>query len=143
METFEFQISLKIWHPSIDPGDISVAVGIAPKIMHKAGMPKKLPNGSPWKGSYAKSYWCADLVEFCETSSPSTIEEKLNRIIGCLAPKKDFFSKITHQGGQVQLWISTHSTKNYCVQLPCNPMKNLSNIGLEVLIDVYPCPQNW
>lgn len=142
MLTVKYEISLRLWHPSIDPADITKAIGVEPKFKHKVGLPRHAPSGAPLKGVYKESYWCANLVSWCENNS-SVIEEDLANLIVRLSPQKEFFSKIQNDGGRITLWISTHSLTNYCIQLPASLMLGLSNIGLSVIIDVYPYPQNW
>lgn len=143
MKPYEYKISLRFWHPSIDPDEISGTIGIDPDITHKFGMQIHTPNGTQLKGRYPKSYWHTDLVNWNETSSVLAIEEDLTKLVDLLSSHKNYFARISNEGGQVQLWVSTHSLKNYCIQLPSKIMGNLGNIGVEVIIDVYPYPQNW
>lgn len=57
MSAYEFTISLRIRHPSIDPSTITGTLGIEPPHTWKAGAPRRDSGGEDLTGVYRDSYW--------------------------------------------------------------------------------------
>jgi hypothetical protein len=75
MSEYEFTISLRIRHPSIEPHTITKTLGIEPQHSWKAGDARRSPAGEALEGSYRESYWIARLMPEPELSSDrSTVE---------------------------------------------------------------------
>jgi hypothetical protein len=55
-----FQLSLRIKHPSLDPADISKALGIEPEHSFRAGQARQSKSGLP-AAVHTESYWLASL----------------------------------------------------------------------------------
>ena len=60
MSEYEFTVSLRIRHPSIEPSRITEALGIEPQHTWKAGEPRGDPGSV---GVYRESYWMGRLMD--------------------------------------------------------------------------------
>ncbi|MEJ1964249.1 MAG: hypothetical protein WDO56_22970 [Gammaproteobacteria bacterium] len=64
-----FQISLRIRHPSIDPGDVSRELKVEPEHSFKAGDPRESSSGVAATALHAESYWLGSLSAVTAASS--------------------------------------------------------------------------
>src|SRR3984893_12389948 len=62
MTEYEFTISLRIRHPSVEPRTITETLGIEPQHTWKAGDPRRGAAGETREGAYRGSYWRGRLV---------------------------------------------------------------------------------
>ncbi|MBT3033096.1 MAG: DUF4279 domain-containing protein [Candidatus Thiodiazotropha sp. (ex Lucina pensylvanica)] len=144
MQRYSYTIAIRIWHPSIDPEFITMALGIQPSHMSKAGDKRKTPKGTTLEGTYKESYWHADPFDRGEYSSTDDlIEDSVVEILDVLEPKREFFQKLRSEDALVMLQISSFSGRNYAFQLPPIVLERLAATGLTLAHDVYPYAQNW
>lgn len=69
MSAYEFTVSLRIRHPTIDPAKISAALGIEPQHIWRAGEPRCDAAGVELGGAHHDSYWMGRLTEAPQLSS--------------------------------------------------------------------------
>src|SRR2546430_16547983 len=69
MSEYEFTISLRIRHPSIEPSTITQTLGFEPQHTWKAGDPRRIPAGEAREGASRESYWMGRLMPGPELSS--------------------------------------------------------------------------
>src|SRR5262249_10273 len=55
--TRHFHVELFIVHPTLDPADISSALGLEAHNAHRVGDPRKTPKGTPLTGNYWDTRW--------------------------------------------------------------------------------------
>src|SRR6185312_5049318 len=75
MSEYEFTVSLRIRHPTIDPDTITAALGIQPQHCWRAGEPRCDPAGAELGGTYRDSYWMGRLMDDPQLSSGSASVE--------------------------------------------------------------------
>ncbi|MBX3568687.1 MAG: hypothetical protein KF914_11565 [Rhizobiaceae bacterium] len=98
MGASRFKVSLCFWHPSIDPEDITRALGLASVSALKVGVPRTTPKGAPLEGVCRESYWYTRLIE--GTSPPQELAEELDRIVDDLMVHRSFFDRMRDEGGR-------------------------------------------
>jgi len=49
---YHHKVSLRIWHPAIDPVEITAVLGPTPGRAWRAGEPRTNPKGDPLKGNW-------------------------------------------------------------------------------------------
>jgi hypothetical protein len=69
----QFQLSLRIKHPSLDPADISKELGIEPEHSFRAGQPRHSKSGLT-PAVYTESYWLAALNPTSWFANPAFAE---------------------------------------------------------------------
>jgi hypothetical protein len=85
MSEYEFTISLRVRHPSIDPAAVTQTLGIEPQHTWKAGAPRCGPTGEALEGVYRESYWLGRLMEEPQLSSARvSVESVLRQILAQL-----------------------------------------------------------
>ena len=79
MNPYKYSVSLRIFHPYIDPDDITEQIKILPTRKWKAGEPRSTPTGTKINGKYDNSYWASSLTGKGHFDSKSSrLEEYLH-----------------------------------------------------------------
>jgi hypothetical protein len=135
---YEFTISLRIRHPTIDPDRITKALGIEPQHTWKAGAPRRDPGGEELEGDYRESYWMGRLMEAPQLSSGRlSVESVLQRTLDQLRRSQEFLDELHTKGGVVELQVSLFARENFRLELPADSLALLSRLRVSVVLDVH------
>jgi hypothetical protein len=88
-ETRRFHVELFVVHPTLDPADISTALGLEAHHAHRVGDPRKTPKGRPLAGNYRDTRW-----RHCVACSVTYqwFAAEVTRLLDRLEPHKAFFA---------------------------------------------------
>lgn len=115
-----------------------------PKFHGKAGEGRTTRKGRALGGLYAESYWHADPFDRGEYQShEDAVEDVLFDVLDRLTPHKSFLLLLVDQGARAHLQVSTHSNRNYALELPPALLLLCAQLGLCLVHDAYPYPKNW
>ena len=152
-ERYEYAISLQIWHPSMSPGLVTRTLHLRPRIKKTAGAARRTPRGALLRsangvllgGINRESYWSASIIRQAvgRVGRRSSAEQHVERFCKKLRRHAQFFERIHHDGGRVQIWVSSHSRQNYTFELTPGCLDTLAAAGVGLVVDVYPHPQTW
>src|ERR1700758_4763534 len=118
MSEYEFTISLRIRHPSIDPLMITKTLGIEPQHMWKAGDARRSPAGEALEGNYRESYWMARLMAQPELSSGrSSVESVVLQTLAQLRRSHSFLERLGTDGGVAELHVSLFAREDFRLEL--------------------------
>jgi uncharacterized protein DUF4279 len=136
MNPFEYKVSLRLQHPSMNPDEISAALSLKPKQKWKAGEQRKTPTGIPLEGNREESYWC------CDMDHPNGVElsEFLETLTKKLKEKKEFLAKIRSTGGSTEFFIGWFSRRNSGDIFDWKLLKTLAELQINLSFDVYGEP---
>lgn len=123
-QRYEYSIALRVHHPSIDPRAISRKLKMRPRIYWRVGEPRASPTDTPMPGIHNDTYWS-------KTLTPGGVK---------VPTQKTAETKLT---GTVAIWISSYSTTNYSFIFEPTLIQSIHDLGCELIVDVYPYPQNW
>lgn len=144
MQLYSYTIAVRIWHPSINPAEITHAFGIPPKHFSEAGQQRQTPKGTLLEGLYRESYWSADPFNRGEHSSTDyTIEDTLLEALQILEPHESFIKKLRSEGARILVQVSSFSSRNYAFELHPELLGRYAAIGVGIAHDIYPYAQNW
>jgi hypothetical protein len=120
-----YQLSLRIRHPSMDPADITRALGLTPEHAFKAGDARPAGHSLAPASVYPESYWLAVLkpqgpaidVSFPGRPQTQLVQERLQAEMGLnwalslstvklLNPHVDLLQRIKSEGGEVSLLLA-------------------------------------
>ena len=150
-----FQISLRIRHPSIDPGAISRELKVEPEYSFRAGDPRESGSGMAATALHAESYWLGSLSavtaassligfggtranlarERVQTAATESLTVALDAaVVSFMRQHADFIRRMQEQG-QVSLLIelSTRSLSGFTLSPQFSRM--LSDLGIAVELD--------
>lgn len=139
MYPFHYMVSLRFSHPKMDPGKITAALSISPRISFKVGEPKTTPTGQRLKGINRHTYWTAEFGgEEPRYSEKTDLTELLYNMTEQLRPAKDFMRAFIESGGQIKIFIGLFCPKNSGVVIPWELLKRLATLRMGVDFDYYP-----
>ena len=144
MKPYRYGISLRVFHPTIDPDKISRELGLKPFRCWKAGEPRTTPIGTPLKGNWAESYWCSKQLIRGALPRGQTLPAAISKLLDRLEPYKTFFHRIRVGGGRVELDVGWYfpvrggDVFDYALQA------RLAKLKIDLSLDIYPPdqPQN-
>ena len=138
MSEYEFTISLRIRHPTVEPDRITKALGIEPQHTWKAGDPRRDPGGEELEGDYRESYWMGRLMEAPQLSSGRlSVESVLQRTLDQLRRSQEFLDELHTNGGVAELQVSLFARENFRLELPADSLALLSRLRVSVVLDVH------
>lgn len=137
MNTYTFILDIRICHPSVDPADISRTLGMTPQWARKAGEPRSTPKGRRLEGVNAESYWTCDPFNLrWGTSDGRSFEDALEDMLVLLEPHAAFLVDLAREGRNT-LWFSSHSNRNFAVEIPPDALARLAALRFSLIHDVY------
>lgn len=138
MSAYEFTISLRVRHPTVDPARITQTLGIQPQHTWKAGDTRRDPLGAQLGGAHRESYWMARLMEAPELSSEVSVESVLMQTVAQLRRSHAFLEQLTIEGGVAELHVSLFARENFRLDLPPDTLASFGRLGLAVALDIHP-----
>jgi len=139
MYPFEYSVSLRFRHPSIDPRVISEQLGKNPSRSWKTGERRTTPKGQKLKGFREETYWTSPLhSQRTLNDRKANFEKFIMSVIDELEPHKRFINKLINGGGEAELFIGLFGTKDYGFGLRHEYIKRFGNIGVGISICIYP-----
>ncbi len=143
MSEYEFTISLRIRHPSIEPATITQTLGIEPQHTWKAGDPRRDTAGEPLQRAYRESYWTGRLMEEPQLSSDQvSVESVLLQLLAQLRRSLQFFARLNTEGALSELHISIFARQDFRLELMAESLVLLGRLGLAVTLEVHPHPHS-
>jgi hypothetical protein len=138
MGTYEFNLSLNIRHPTIDPARITHMLGIEPQHAWRAGDPRRSPAGEGLQGVYRESYWTARLIPEPQVSSEGvSIEAYLMQTVSLLHRAQDFLEQLNIEGGVAELHVSLFARGDFRLGLIADALALLGRLRLAIVLDVH------
>jgi len=149
--SYPFQLSLRIRHPSIDPEQISLRLGIVAEHSFRAGQPRETGRSSVTP-VHAESYWLGTLepgklllgTAFDEGLMPEISQQTRAIALGVLDSALtvltssvllrhgDFFRQLQSEGGEVRLIVALSARKARGFTLTPHLGKALSDLRIPV-----------
>jgi hypothetical protein len=143
-QRYEYSVGLRIHHPSVDPRAISRGLRMRPRWTWRVGEPRMTPTGTPLPGLRQETYWSKTITPGgVKAPSGGVAEAILTKLLKRLRPHRKFLRSLRNSGGNIELWLSAHSTSNYSFVFPPVLIGLIHDLGCKVVVDVYPYRQNW
>jgi hypothetical protein len=148
---------LRIRHPSMDPREVTRALGLEPAHSWAAGSPRDPDDPDAPRGNHRDSYWLAALGEPLLRSltaflppdpappgksawrAPTLmlpLEAFLLSQIRLLTPCKSFLARISDEGGSCDLAVTMNALDRWSVEFPPALLRSLADLNIAVTIDV-------
>jgi hypothetical protein len=133
------QVSLRIRHPTIDPDEISAALGVRPEHCFKSGDPAQ-----GRRGLHTQTYWLADIApgSWLEPVDPSartrSVEIMLSFGLQRLNARHAFLERIQSDGGDVSLLLSVERGSAADFTLPVAVSRLLVKLAITLELKFDP-----
>ena len=134
-ETYYYSFSLRFFHPSINPAEITKTLNIEPDYAWKVGSKRRTPDGTILEGKHTQSYWCANHETTGQRNFFKEIEKMLNYLTKNHRP---FFDKIAKESGRVEIYLQLHGRNNIGSSLKPKIMKLMVALNIELGVEVFP-----
>ena len=134
-----FEVQLFIKHPSIDPAEITTAVGLEPKNQHRGGDARRTSKGTPLPGVYPDTSW-----RYCERHhvEKQWFASRIDKLVDRLLPHKDFLLGLRKSGGKTWIIVEFLGDGYFGDEIPLRTLAKLVELGLDFGIEVFDVPQN-
>ncbi len=138
-----FMVSLSIRHPTIDPREITRALGFEPQHSWKAGDARRTARGQLLDGTYHESYWTSELREL--DASLHTVTEALLaepetvllQAVVQLRRSQPFFSRLQSEGATVELLVEVIGASDFTFTLSPQLLSMLARSGFSVALKAH------
>lgn len=147
---------LRVRHPSLDPADVTHALGLTPAHAWAAGSPREVAEGETAHGAHRETYWLAPLGEslwrpagavapgwpvragsaFWRLAAAIPLEGFLLSQVRLLSPQKAFFARLNAEGGTVELSVTLNARDRWAIELPPALLRSLADLNIAVSIEV-------
>jgi hypothetical protein len=134
-----FDVELFIVHPTLDPADISKALGMEAHFAHRVGDRRKTPKGALLPGNYPDSRWRHSIR--CRVTDQWYAAE-LTRLVDTLEPHKTFFTSLKSAGGRGSVIIQFLGDGYLADEIPHAPLVKLVALKLALAIECFADPQS-
>lgn len=139
MSDYEFTVSLRIRHPTVDPATITATLGIQPQHTWRAGQARRDAAGVELGGAHHDSYWMGKLMDEPQLSSESaSVEGVILRTLNNLRRVQSYLEKLNSEGGVAELHVSLYARDDFQVELPSDALALLARLHLAVALHVHP-----
>ena len=139
MSEYEFTVSLRIRHPTIDPAEITATLAIQPQHTWRAGQPRCDPTGAQLGGAHHDSYWMGRLMDEPQLSSNGvSVEGVILKTLTHLRRAQSFLEQLSAEGGIAELLVSLYARDDFRLELPSDSLTLLGRMHLAIAIDVHP-----
>ncbi len=139
MSEYEFTVSLRIRHPTLDPHTITAALGIEPQHAWQVGEPRRDAAGALLGGSHRDSYWMGRLMSEPQLSGDGvTVESVISKTLNHLRRAQPFLKRLSEDGGVAELLVSLFAREMFRIELPPDDVAALGSLRLAIALDVHP-----
>jgi hypothetical protein len=139
MNPYQYDLSLRLWHPKMNLSDSAAGLGLAPTRVWQVGTPRRDAQGTLLSGVHAGSYWTAPLLGGDKMlSTRVSLEESLADVVGQLTAHRHFLISVHNSGGRCECFVGLISSGHYGIEIPAALMRGLADLGLDLGIDAYP-----
>jgi hypothetical protein len=132
-------VELFIVHPTMDPDDITAALGLEPSHARRIGGNRKTRKGTPLLGEYPDTRWRHSVRHDVRGQHfASEVAALLDR----LSPHKAFLAELRATGGQATLVVQFLGDGYFGDMLPLNTLSKLIDLQLDLGIEAFTVPQS-
>jgi hypothetical protein len=139
MNPYRFKVSLRIRHPSLNPVEITSALGINPSRSWIAAEPRFTPSGSPLDVINRESYWTAELI--AGNSEENGLSSAIAAVLDRLSPHAPFLARLNAEGGGAEFFVGWFcDATNFGEVFGPHLLGRLAALGIGLSLDVYGGP---
>src|SRR5262245_58169260 len=112
MQPYEYSVSLRVFHPSAEPSEITRELHMEPRRTWRAGDPRATPVGTPLPGTYAETYWYTKLCSLVAASN-EPLESALVRFVDGLRTHEQFLRRMRRDGGRAEFYVGVNGPGSF------------------------------
>jgi hypothetical protein len=133
-----FTVSLSIRHPSIDPQEITQALGFEPQHSWKAGERRRTAQGQLLEGTYHESYWTGEFGELdASLRGVVEVEAVVLQALVQLRRSQKFLTRLQSEGATLELYVEVAGGNEFTFVLSPQLTSMLARSGVSVALKVH------
>ncbi len=133
-----FDVELLIVHPTIDPAEITAALGIEPVKTHRVGDSRRTPKGTPLPGNYQDTRWRHSIRH---EAKDQWFADQFETLLSRIEPHAAFLGHLRATGGRTCLIIQFLGDGYHGDEISADTLSKLANMGLSLGIECFAEPQ--
>jgi hypothetical protein len=133
MNEFQYELSLRIEHPTMAPEEVTAELAMPPKRFWRAGDQATSPQGSGLASVRKSTYWSAAV----EHAPGQPLAAALVSLTERLEAKRPFMVRLHETGGKAEYFIGWFSGPNSGETFSWGLMRRLGELHIDLALDVY------
>jgi hypothetical protein len=134
-----FDVELFIVHPTLDPVDISAAIGLEAHFSHRVGDRRKTPKGDFLSGNYVDTRWRHRIRH---DVTGQWFAEQVVQFVNSLEAHRAFFANLKSTGGKASIVIQFLGDGYFGDEVPTTALAKLVDLELALAIECFVVPQS-
>lgn len=132
MYPYTYRVTLRVFHPDIDPQVVTDTLEMQPGRTWKVGERRTTPAGSLLEGFYKESYWYSGFTAPDNSDFPGF----LSQVAESLLRHRAFFNQIREAGGRVEFYVGLDAGGAMLGEtLPHDLLLVLGQLGVDLSLD--------
>lgn len=141
MKDFDYTVSLRIRHPSIDPREITKQLGFSPQHSWRAGDRKGESGGESREGKYRETYWLARVpMAPAEMGQDLPLDNALMFALLQIKRCDGFWNSLLAGGGSARLIVEAYGGDDFTLELSQPTLAMLVRFRIAISVDVHADP---
>ncbi|HEY7690183.1 MAG TPA: DUF4279 domain-containing protein [Dongiaceae bacterium] len=137
--SLRFDVELFIVHPTLDPAEITAALGLEPAITHPVSERRRTPSGDTLPGQYRDTRW-RHTVRY--EVKHQYFAEAVTSLVARLEPHKIFLSQLRSTGGKASIIVQFLGDGYYGDTIHKETLSRLAELDLDLSVECFSTPQN-
>ena len=129
----QYSVSFRIFHPAINPDDISAELSLIPSTQWKSGDDRRSPNGKRLPGRYKNTYWSYRLPLRVGVN----LAKRLDEFSRMLTKHESFLKRLRSTGGRSEFFVGWFVKPNSGEIFDRELLARLSRLQIDLAMDVY------
>jgi len=126
-------------HPTIDPSDITIALGLEATRSSRVGDPRITPKGTLLEGNYPDTRWRHSARY---ELSNQWFADKVESLVAHLLPHRAFLPRLLQTGGKLTLIVQFLADGYFGDTIPQSTLAKIADLGLSLGIECFMVPQS-
>ena len=138
MSDFDYTVSLRIRHPSIDPRELTKKLGFTPQYSWCAGERKRDASSDAGDARYRETYWLGRLpTEAIEAIPDLPVDNALMFALLRIQRSQAFWNRLLTEGGTARLIIEIFGAEDFTLDLSPSTLAMLARCRVSISVDVH------
>jgi hypothetical protein len=133
-----FEVQLFIVHPTLDPDEITAALGLEPKNVHKTGEYQVFASGVRSKLANRDARWRYSVRYEVEDQ---WFAAKVTDLVDRLMPHGEFFRKLRSSGGTASIIVQFLGDGYFGDEIARGTLAKILELDLDFAIECFQVPQ--
>jgi len=134
-----FDVELFIVHPTLDPAEITAALGLEGHHTQRVGDGRQTPKGTLLSGKHPDMRW-RHSVRY--EIGDQWFAEAVTKLVDRLVPHKAFLGSLRSTSGEICVIIQFLGDGHFGDKLPSDTLAKLVDMGLDLGIECFDVPQS-